>query len=36
MERDFYDPALWVSAVAGSLVLLIAYRLLFGHSRPPR
>jgi uncharacterized membrane protein YeaQ/YmgE (transglycosylase-associated protein family) len=36
VERDFYDPTLWVSAVAGSLVLLIAYRLLFGHSRPPR
>ncbi|GAA3648518.1 GlsB/YeaQ/YmgE family stress response membrane protein [Streptomyces fenghuangensis] len=36
VERDFYDPALWVSAVAGSLVLLIAYRLLFGHSRPSR
>ncbi|KAF4408853.1 MULTISPECIES: GlsB/YeaQ/YmgE family stress response membrane protein [Streptomyces] len=33
ITQDFYDPALWVAAVAGSLVLLIGYRLLFGHSR---
>ncbi|PLW65952.1 GlsB/YeaQ/YmgE family stress response membrane protein [Streptomyces sp. SCUT-3] len=33
VEAGFFDPATWVAAVAGSLVLLIAYRLLFGHSR---
>ncbi|MCC3653943.1 MULTISPECIES: GlsB/YeaQ/YmgE family stress response membrane protein [Streptomyces] len=36
IDKDFYDPALWVAAVAGSLVLLIAYRILFGHSRDRR
>ncbi|MBQ0983531.1 GlsB/YeaQ/YmgE family stress response membrane protein [Streptomyces sp. F63] len=36
IDKDFYDPALWVAAVAGSLVLLIAYRILFGHSRERR
>ncbi|MER5971414.1 GlsB/YeaQ/YmgE family stress response membrane protein [Streptomyces sp. NPDC002055] len=34
--QDFYDPAMWVAAIGGSLVLLIAYRLLFGHSRERR
>ncbi|MFD9907434.1 GlsB/YeaQ/YmgE family stress response membrane protein [Streptomyces sp. NPDC059063] len=29
----FYDGATWVAAIGGSLVLLIAYRILFGHSR---
>ncbi|NYV77578.1 GlsB/YeaQ/YmgE family stress response membrane protein [Streptomyces sp. UH6] len=33
VDRDFYDPATWVSAVGGALVLLVAYRVLFGHSR---
>lgn len=33
VSDNFVDPSLWVSAVAGSLALLIAYRLLFGHSR---
>ncbi|MFD7442608.1 GlsB/YeaQ/YmgE family stress response membrane protein [Streptomyces sp. NPDC059909] len=33
ITRDFYDGATWVSAIGGALVLLIAYRLLFGHSR---
>ncbi|MGW7515530.1 GlsB/YeaQ/YmgE family stress response membrane protein [Streptomyces sp. NPDC054796] len=33
VSHNFVDPALWVAAVAGSLVLLVAYRLLFGHSR---
>ncbi|HCA88136.1 MAG TPA: GlsB/YeaQ/YmgE family stress response membrane protein [Streptomyces sp.] len=33
ITTDFYDPALWVAAVAGSVILLIGYRLLFGHSR---
>ncbi len=36
IENNFVDPAMWVAAVAGSLVLLIAYRLLFGHSRGRR
>jgi uncharacterized membrane protein YeaQ/YmgE (transglycosylase-associated protein family) len=30
---DFYDGATWASAIGGSLVLLIVYRILFGHSR---
>ncbi len=33
VQREFYDAATWGSAVAGALVLLIAYRLLFGRSR---
>ncbi|MCH6159617.1 GlsB/YeaQ/YmgE family stress response membrane protein [Streptomyces marispadix] len=36
VDHDFVDPALWVSAVAGSLVLLIGYRIFFGHSRERR
>ncbi|MYT28001.1 MULTISPECIES: GlsB/YeaQ/YmgE family stress response membrane protein [unclassified Streptomyces] len=36
IPKDFFDPAMWVSAVAGSLILLIAYRLLFGNSRARR
>ncbi|MGP4003033.1 GlsB/YeaQ/YmgE family stress response membrane protein [Streptomyces sp. 8N706] len=36
VDQDFYDPAMWVAAIAGSLVLLIGYRLLFGHSRERR
>lgn len=36
VEHDFVDPALWVSAIAGSLVLLIGYRIFFGHSRERR
>lgn len=36
VERDFVDPKMWVSAIAGSLVLLIAYRIFFGHSREKR
>jgi uncharacterized membrane protein YeaQ/YmgE (transglycosylase-associated protein family) len=36
VDRDFVDPALWVSAIAGSLVLLIGYRIFFGHSRERR
>lgn len=31
--NDFYDGATWAAAIGGSLVLLIAYRILFGHSR---
>ncbi|MFF5616895.1 GlsB/YeaQ/YmgE family stress response membrane protein [Streptomyces albidoflavus] len=33
IANEFFDAATWVSAIGGSLVLLIAYRLLFGHSR---
>ncbi|MEU2112394.1 GlsB/YeaQ/YmgE family stress response membrane protein [Streptomyces sp. NPDC019507] len=33
ITKDFYDGATWVSAVGGALVLLIGYRILFGHSR---
>ncbi|GGX73505.1 transglycosylase [Streptomyces fructofermentans] len=33
ISKDFYDGATWVAAIGGSLVLLIAYRILFGHSR---
>ncbi|MFF8984059.1 GlsB/YeaQ/YmgE family stress response membrane protein [Streptomyces globisporus] len=36
ISKDFYDTATWIAAIAGSLVLLIAYRLLFGHSRDRR
>lgn len=36
VERDFVDPKMWISAIAGSLVLLIAYRIFFGHSREKR
>lgn len=36
VSDNFVDPALWVAAVAGSLVLLVAYRILFGHSRDRR
>ncbi|MFJ8810659.1 GlsB/YeaQ/YmgE family stress response membrane protein [Streptomyces sp. NPDC102490] len=33
ISKDFYDGATWAAAIGGSLVLLIAYRLLFGNSR---
>lgn len=33
---DFFDPATWVSAIGGSLILLIIYRLFFGNSRQRR
>lgn len=33
IDTRFFDPATWGSAIAGSLVLLIGYRLLFGNSR---
>ncbi|MGW3655423.1 GlsB/YeaQ/YmgE family stress response membrane protein [Streptomyces sp. NPDC005151] len=33
ISKNFYDTATWISAIGGSLVLLIAYRLLFGNSR---
>ena len=33
VENHFFDLYTWGSAIAGSLVLLIAYRLLFGNTR---
>ena len=33
ISKDFFDGATWAAAIGGSLVLLIAYRLLFGNSR---
>lgn len=36
ISNDFYDTATWIAAVVGSLVLLILYRVLFGHSRERR
>jgi uncharacterized membrane protein YeaQ/YmgE (transglycosylase-associated protein family) len=36
VDNDPFDPAMWVSAIAGSLVLLIGYRIFFGHSRERR
>ncbi|MCD0483473.1 GlsB/YeaQ/YmgE family stress response membrane protein [Streptacidiphilus sp. ASG 303] len=31
--NHFFDLATWGAAIAGSLVLLVAYRILFGNSR---
>ncbi len=36
IATDFYDTATWISAIAGALALLIAYRILFGNSRSRR
>ncbi|MGC5343243.1 GlsB/YeaQ/YmgE family stress response membrane protein [Streptomyces sp. DT24] len=36
ISKDFYDSGTWLSAIGGSLVLLILYRLLFGNSRDRR
>ncbi|MCM2577834.1 GlsB/YeaQ/YmgE family stress response membrane protein [Streptomyces meridianus] len=33
VEKDFFDAATWGAAIVGALVLLVAYRLLFGNSR---
>ncbi|MFD9301490.1 GlsB/YeaQ/YmgE family stress response membrane protein [Streptomyces sp. NPDC060048] len=33
IQNDFFDIATWASAITGSMVLLIGYRLLFGNSR---
>lgn len=33
ISKEFYDGATWISAIGGALVLLVLYRLLFGHSR---
>ncbi|MET3985514.1 GlsB/YeaQ/YmgE family stress response membrane protein [Streptomyces sp. PvR034] len=36
IQNQFFDLATWGAAIAGSLVLLIAYRILFGNSRSSR
>ncbi|SHM06535.1 GlsB/YeaQ/YmgE family stress response membrane protein [Actinacidiphila paucisporea] len=36
IPHDFYDGKTWLAAIAGSLVLLIVYRVLFGDSRSRR
>lgn len=36
IQTQFFDLATWGSAIGGSLVLLIAYRILFGNSRSSR
>ncbi|ARF53374.1 GlsB/YeaQ/YmgE family stress response membrane protein [Streptomyces gilvosporeus] len=33
VEQDFFDLYTWGAAIAGSLVLLIGYRILVGNSR---
>src|SRR5215203_2487896 len=33
ISKQFFDLPTWGAAIAGSLVLLIGYRLLFGNSR---
>lgn len=33
VPHHFFDGRTWLAAIAGSLVLLIVYRLLFGNSR---
>lgn len=36
IPKDLFDLSTWVAAIAGALVLLIVYRLLFGNSRDRR
>lgn len=36
VAHEFFDAATWGAAIGGALVLLIAYRILFGDSRPAR
>lgn len=36
VPHHFFDGHTWLAAIGGSLVLLIAYRLLFGDSRDRR
>ncbi|MGW4894376.1 GlsB/YeaQ/YmgE family stress response membrane protein [Kitasatospora sp. NPDC004240] len=33
VQKEFFDLATWGSAIAGAFALLVAYRVLFGHSR---
>ncbi|WP_335982607.1 MULTISPECIES: GlsB/YeaQ/YmgE family stress response membrane protein [Streptomycetaceae] len=36
VPHHFFDRSTWLAAIVGSLVLLIAYRLVFGDSRDRR
>ncbi|MYS23544.1 Uncharacterized membrane protein YeaQ/YmgE, transglycosylase-associated protein family [Streptomyces sp. DvalAA-14] len=36
VRHEFFDGRTWLSAIAGALVLLIIYRILFGNSRDSR
>ncbi|KIZ17966.1 GlsB/YeaQ/YmgE family stress response membrane protein [Streptomyces natalensis] len=36
IPQNIGEPSMWIAAIAGALVLLIAYRLLFGNSRERR
>ncbi|MFJ6696106.1 GlsB/YeaQ/YmgE family stress response membrane protein [Streptomyces sp. NPDC091272] len=33
IANQFFDGPTWLAAIGGSLVLLVVYRVLFGHSR---
>lgn len=33
VEKQFFDLTTWGAAIGGSFVLLVLYRILFGHSR---
>ncbi|MFF7453820.1 GlsB/YeaQ/YmgE family stress response membrane protein [Kitasatospora sp. NPDC008115] len=33
VAAEFFDLATWASAIGGALVLLVLYRIVFGHSR---
>ncbi|SCK09481.1 Uncharacterized membrane protein YeaQ/YmgE, transglycosylase-associated protein family [Streptomyces sp. WMMB 714] len=33
VDKQFFDLATWIAAIAGSLVLLIGYRVIAGSSR---
>lgn len=33
VNKSFFDGPMWLSAIGGSLVLLIIYRIFFGNSR---
>ncbi|MEW2547908.1 GlsB/YeaQ/YmgE family stress response membrane protein [Streptomyces sp. NPDC047002] len=36
ISKKFFDGPTWLAAIGGALVLLIAYRLIFGNSRDRR
>ncbi len=36
VTHHFFDARTWISAIAGSLILLILYRVFFGNSRARR
>ncbi|GHJ32905.1 GlsB/YeaQ/YmgE family stress response membrane protein [Streptomyces hygroscopicus] len=33
VQKEFFDLTTWGAAIGGSFVLLVVYRILFGHSR---